>query len=45
MAGAHTNGKGSKQRPLVFRNARVIDPSRDLDTTGTVIVMDGRIAA
>src|SRR5690606_30427152 len=32
-------------RPVVFRNARVIDPSRDLDAAGTVIVADRRIVA
>ena len=29
----------------VFENARVVDPSRGLDETGTVIVQGGRIAA
>lgn len=32
-------------KPLVLNNARIIDPSRNLDETGTVIVKDGRIAA
>ncbi len=33
-------------RPLVLRNLRIIDPSRNLDETGTVIVGDdGRILA
>ncbi len=32
-------------RPVVFTNARVIDPSRDLDATGAVIVADRRIVA
>jgi len=32
-------------RPVVFENARVIDPSRDLDAAGTVIVADRRIIA
>ncbi len=32
-------------RPLVFDNARVIDPSRGLDAAGTVIVADRRIVA
>ncbi|MGH6859357.1 MAG: dihydroorotase [Phyllobacterium sp.] len=30
---------------LVLANARILDPSRDLDETGTLIVKDGRIAA
>ena len=29
----------------VFQNARIVDPSRDLDETGTVIVENGKIAA
>jgi dihydroorotase len=29
----------------VFTNARVVDPSRNLDEVGTVVVRDGRIAA
>jgi dihydroorotase len=36
-----TNGP---QRPLVLENARIVDPSRDLDANGTVIITDGRIA-
>ncbi len=31
--------------PIVFENARVIDPSRDLDAPGAVIVADRRIVA
>ena len=30
------------QRPLVLENARIVDPSRDLDANGTVIITDGR---
>ena len=30
---------------IVFEQARIVDPSRGLDETGTVIVVDGRIAA
>jgi dihydroorotase len=30
---------------IVFEKARIVDPSRGLDETGTVIVRDGRIAA
>jgi dihydroorotase len=32
-------------RPIVFDNARVVDPSRDLDAPGAVIVADRRIVA
>ncbi len=32
-------------RPLVLHNARIVDPSRNLDAPGTVIVSDGTIAA
>ena len=32
-------------RPVVFLNARIIDPSRNLDAPGTVIVADRRIVA
>lgn len=35
----------SSARPLVLQNARVIDPSRDLDATGSVIIADGKILA
>ena len=31
--------------PLLFTNARVVDPSRGLDARGAVLVRDGRIAA
>ncbi|MGH6922735.1 MAG: dihydroorotase [Propylenella sp.] len=31
--------------PLLFTNARVVDPSRGLDTRGAVLVADGRIVA
>ena len=33
------------ERPVVFLNARIIDPSRDLDAMGAVIVADRRIVA
>lgn len=39
-ANGHSDG-----RPLVLDNARIIDPSRDLDTHGTVILAEGRILA
>jgi dihydroorotase len=32
-------------RPLAFINARVVDPSRDVDERGAVLVADGRIVA
>jgi dihydroorotase len=31
--------------PVLFANARVVDPSRDLDARGAVLVADGRIVA
>lgn len=37
--------RGDDLRPLVLENARVIDPSRNLDTPGVVIVADRRIIA
>ncbi|MEP2119882.1 MAG: dihydroorotase [Bauldia litoralis] len=37
--------RGSDDRPIVFENARVIDPSRGLDEAGVVIVADRRIIA
>lgn len=38
-------GNGMSERPLVLANARVIDPSRNLDAPGAVIVADRRIVA
>ncbi|MFB2552274.1 dihydroorotase [Ensifer soli] len=32
-------------KPLVLTHLRILDPSRDLDETGAIIVVDGRIAA
>lgn len=32
-------------KPVVLNGGRVIDPSRGIDETGTVVVVDGRIAA
>ncbi|UTO29245.1 dihydroorotase [Bartonella harrusi] len=32
-------------KPIVFQNARIIDPSRTMDEIGTVIVENGRITA
>ena len=32
-------------RPIVFQNARIIDPSRNLDASGEVVVADRRIVA
>lgn len=40
-----TDRRGGDSRPIVFENARVIDPSRDLDSQGVVIVADRRIIA
>ena len=42
MPGERTNGRG-EERPLVFINARVIDPSRDFDGPGDVLIADGLI--
>ncbi len=44
---AHShNGRGNGgDRPLVLTNARVVDPSRNLDALGAVIVADRRIVA
>jgi len=35
----------AQTRPLVIEKARLIDPSRNLDAVGTVVVIDGRIVA
>ncbi len=32
-------------KPVLLKNARVLDPSRNLDEAGSVLVVDGRIAA
>ncbi|MEJ1158807.1 dihydroorotase [Prosthecomicrobium sp. N25] len=37
--------RATDQPPVVFRNARIVDPSRDLDAVGTVVVAGGRILA
>ncbi|MEX0851661.1 MAG: dihydroorotase [Bauldia sp.] len=37
-------GNGA-DRPVVFANARIVDPSRNLDANGAVIVADRRIVA
>jgi len=37
-------GRRGDDRPLVITGARIVDPSRDLDAVGTVVVVDGRIA-
>ena len=39
------NRRRDNGRPLVFVNARVVDPSRNLDAPGAVIVADRRIVA
>ena len=45
MATDFSNRRQGEERPVVFANARVVDPSRDLDARGTVIVADQRIVA
>lgn len=45
MSGERSNGKTGDESPVVFTNARVIDPSRKLDAAGAVIVADRRIVA
>lgn len=35
----------SDQAPLLIKGGRVVDPARDLDATGDVLVIDGAIAA
>lgn len=32
-------------KPLIFTNARIIDPSQNMDEFGSVIIIDGKIAA
>lgn len=39
------NTSPAAPRPIVFTNARVIDPSRNLDAEGTVFIAEGRIVA
>ena len=38
------NPPNGSQRPLVLENARIVDPSRDIDAMGAVIISNGRIA-
>jgi dihydroorotase len=45
MATDRAIGRAGEERPLVLLNARVVDPSRDLDAPGAVIVADRRIVA
>jgi dihydroorotase len=33
----------SDRRPILFANARIIDPSRDLDIVGDLLIADGVI--
>ena len=33
----------SDRRPILLTNARIVDPSRDLDTSGDVLIADGVI--
>jgi dihydroorotase len=30
---------------ILYENARIVDPSRNMDETGDIVVIDGRIAA
>lgn len=39
------NRRKAETRPTVFSGARVVDPARDLDAIGSVIVAEGRILA
>jgi dihydroorotase len=39
------NRNQADSRPTVFSGARVVDPARDLDAVGSVIVAEGRILA
>lgn len=39
------NRSQADSRPTVFSGARVVDPARDLDAVGSVIVAEGRILA
>lgn len=45
----HTARSGDRRsadpKPTVFAGARIVDPSRDLDAVGSVIVAEGRILA
>ena len=31
----------SDRRPILFANARIVDPSRDLDIVGDLLIADG----
>ena len=33
----------SNRRPILFANARIVDPSRDLDIVGDLLIADGVI--
>ena len=33
----------SDRRPILFANARIVDPSRDLDIVGDLLIADGVI--
>ncbi len=39
------NGAGANPRPIVFRNARLVDPSSGRDETGAIVIADRRIVA
>ncbi len=42
---ARSGERRADLRPTVFAGARIVDPSRDLDAVGSVIVAEGRILA
>src|SRR5690606_5929914 len=44
-AGIADPGGGARMTVFVFEKARIVDPSRDIDETGTVIVKDGKVKA
>ena len=45
VTGDRSSRRDDDDRPVVFTNARIVDPSRSLDAPGTVIVADGCIVA
>lgn len=40
-----TRQRATDLKPLVVERVRIVDPSRGLDAVGTIVVVDGRIAA
>ncbi|EAU40511.1 dihydroorotase [Fulvimarina pelagi HTCC2506] len=45
IASANQNAPFESGRPLLIENVRVVDPARNLDTHGAVLVADGKIVA